>query len=122
MILPAGDTILQDGAGTSGVANFREFWYLIVGFTGEAQNYDGNGQYTRVQTGGGPNIVASTKLPGRTLVDSQLFGNAILPPLGTRPTHPDKKPPYKPNSPCYKSAKPNLNGPAAAAGPPDAPR
>ena len=119
VILPAGDVVLQDGAATTGAQSFKEFWYLITGFTGEGQDYDGNGQYTRVQTGGGANIVKSTKLPGRTAVDAQLFGNAILPPLGTRPTHPDKKPPYKPKSTCYKQKPPNLNGPAAAAGPPD---
>ena len=66
------------------------------------------------------NVVKSGKLPNRPLLDAQLFGNAILPPLGTRPTHPDKKPPYKPTCACYKNQKPNLNGPAAAAGPPDA--
>jgi phospholipid/cholesterol/gamma-HCH transport system substrate-binding protein len=122
VILPAGDTVLQDGASTSGVENFREFWYLAVGFTGEGQDFDGNGQYTRVQTGGGPNLVTSTKLAGRSLVDNQLFGNAILPPLGTRPTRPESNPPFKPNVPCYKNQKPDLNGPAAAAGPPDAPK
>jgi ABC-type transporter Mla subunit MlaD len=120
VILPAGDEVLQDGTATSGVENFREFWYLIVGFTGEGQDYDGNGQYTRVQTGGGSNLVASTKLSGRSAVDSQLFGNAILPPLGTRPTRPDSKPPFKPKAHCYKSRRPDLNGPAATAGPPDA--
>jgi ABC-type transporter Mla subunit MlaD len=120
VILPAGDVVLQDDAATTGVPNFREFWYLVVGFTGEAQNFDGNGQYTRVQTGGGQNVVRSTRLANRSLLDAQLFGNAILKPLGTRPTHPDKKPPYKPNVPCYKNKKPDLNGPAAKAGPPDA--
>jgi phospholipid/cholesterol/gamma-HCH transport system substrate-binding protein len=120
VILPAGDVVLKDGASTSGVPNFQEFWYLVAGFTGEAQNYDGNGQYTRVQTGGGPNIVTSTPIPGRGLLDRELFGNAILPPLGTRPTNPDKKLPHKPDAPCYKQKRANLNGPAAAAGPPDA--
>jgi ABC-type transporter Mla subunit MlaD len=120
VVLPAGDAVLQDGAATSGVANFREFWYLVVGFTGEAQNFDGNGQYTRVQSGGGSHVVRSTILPGRSIQDRQLAANAILPPLGTRPTHPDKKLPYKPKSTCYKQPKPDLNGPAAKAGPPDA--
>jgi phospholipid/cholesterol/gamma-HCH transport system substrate-binding protein len=120
VILPAGDVVLKDGASTSGVPNFQEFWYLVAGFTGEAQNYDGNGQYTRVQTGGGPNIVTSTTIPNRGLLDRELFGNAILPPLGTRPTNPDKQLPHKPDAPCYKQKPANLNGPAAAAGPPDA--
>jgi phospholipid/cholesterol/gamma-HCH transport system substrate-binding protein len=120
VIMPAGDTVLQDGASTSGVENFREFWYLVTGFTGEAQNFDGNGQYTRVQSGGGQHLVKSGVIKGRSLVDNQLFGNAIFQPLGTRPTRPDKKPPYKPKATCSKQKKPDLNGPAAAAGPPDA--
>ena len=63
----------------------------------------------------------ATKLPG-TAARSTTSCSATrsLPPLGTRPTHPDKKPPYKPNVACYKNKPPDLNGPAAAAGPPDA--
>jgi ABC-type transporter Mla subunit MlaD len=121
VFVPAGDVVLQDGAGTTGAENFKEFWYSLVGFAGESQNFDGNGQYTRVQTGGGPFSVKSTRLPGRPLIDAELLGNSVLPPLGTRPTRPDRKPPYKPGSACYKQARPNLNGPAAAPGPPDAP-
>jgi phospholipid/cholesterol/gamma-HCH transport system substrate-binding protein len=121
VVLPSGDVVLQDGNATSGVETFKEFWYTVVGFAGESQNFDGNGQYTRVQTGGGAYPVKSTKLPGRGPLDSQLFGNSIVSPQGTRPTHPDKKPPYKPNFPCYKNKPPDLNGPASAPGPPDAP-
>ena len=36
-----------------------------------------------------------------------------FPPQGTRPTRPDKKPPYQPNTNCYKNKPPDLNGPAA---------
>jgi phospholipid/cholesterol/gamma-HCH transport system substrate-binding protein len=117
VILPAGDVVLQDGASTTGVPTFREFWYTVVGFAGESQDFDGNGQYTRVQTGGGPYTVKSGKLPGRPLIDSTLFGNSIAPPLGTRPKRPAKKPPYKPNFACYKNKVPDLNGPAAKPGP-----
>jgi phospholipid/cholesterol/gamma-HCH transport system substrate-binding protein len=120
VVLPAGDVVLNDGSSSSGVPNYKEFWYSVVGFAGESQNFDGNGQYTRVQTGGGSNVVKSGKLPNRPAPDATLFGNSIATPLGTRPTRPSKKPPYKPNVPCYKNLKPDLNGPAAAAGPPDA--
>jgi ABC-type transporter Mla subunit MlaD len=120
VILPAGDTVLQDGPSTIGVPTFKEFWYSLAGLAGESQNFDGNGAYTRVATGGGPNTIKSGKLPGRPIVDQQLYGNALVPPLGTRPPRPTKKPPYKPKFACYKNAKPNLNGPAANAGPPDA--
>jgi phospholipid/cholesterol/gamma-HCH transport system substrate-binding protein len=121
VIVPSGDVVLQDGSGTTGAQTFKEFWYSLVGFAGESQNFDGNGQYTRVQTGGGPYAVKSGRLPGRPLVDANLFGNSVLPPLGTRPTRPAKKPPYRLNAPCYKQRPPDLNGPAAKAGPPDAP-
>jgi hypothetical protein len=35
-------------------------------------------------------------------------------PLGNRPFYPGKRPPYKPDVPCYTNKIPNLNGPAAA--------
>jgi phospholipid/cholesterol/gamma-HCH transport system substrate-binding protein len=119
VILPSGDVVLQDGTATTGAETFKEFWYSMVGLAGQSANFDGNGLYTRVQTGGGANRAQSDRLPGRGPLDSQLFGNALLRPLGTRPTHPDKKPPYKPKTDCYKNQPPNLNGPAAKAGPAD---
>jgi phospholipid/cholesterol/gamma-HCH transport system substrate-binding protein len=121
VVLPAGDVVLDDGAASSGAPNFKEFWYGVVGLAGESQGFDGNGQYTRVQTGGGPFVVKSGTLAGRTPLDNTLFGNAILPPLGTRPTHPDRVPPKRPNVPCHRNQPPDLNGPAADPGPPDAP-
>jgi phospholipid/cholesterol/gamma-HCH transport system substrate-binding protein len=120
VVLPAGDVVLNDGSASSGVPNFKEFWYGVVGLAGESQGFDGNGPYTRVQTGGGPHVVKSGTLAGRTPLDNTLFGNAILPPLGTRPTHPDRVPPKKPNVACHSNQPPDLNGPAAKAGPPDA--
>jgi phospholipid/cholesterol/gamma-HCH transport system substrate-binding protein len=119
VILPAGDTVLQDGAATTGAESFKEFWYSVVGFAGETQNFDGNGEYTRVQTGGGSYGAKSTKLPGKGALDNQLFGNAITPPQGTRPKQPASKPAYKPDYACYKNQPPDLNGPAAAVGKPD---
>ena len=93
----------------------------LVGFAGEAQNFDGNGQYTRVQTGGGAeHRRRATKLPGTGSARlASCSATRSCQPLGTRPTHPDKKPPYKPDSACYKNKRPDLNGPAAAAGPAD---
>lgn len=120
VILPPGDEVIQDGPSTTGGQSFKEFWYALVGLAGESQNFDGNGAYTRVATGGGSNLIKSGKLPGRPLADQQLFGNALVPPQGTRPPRPSKKPAYKPTYPCYKNAPPKLNGPAAAAGPADA--
>jgi len=119
VILPSGDAVLQDDAGTTGAKVFKEFWYSMVGLASQSSNFDGNGLYTRVQTGGGAYPAHSEKLPGKGPLDSQLFGNALVPPQGTRPTRPDKKPPYQPNTDCYKNKPPDLNGPAAKAGPGD---
>jgi ABC-type transporter Mla subunit MlaD len=119
VVLPAGDAVLQDGNATTGARVYKEFWYSLVGLAGQSSNFDGNGLYTRVQTGGGAYPAKSDVLPGRGPQDRQLFGNALMQPLGTRPTRPKQKPPYKPKTDCYKNKAPNLNGPAAKAGPGD---
>jgi hypothetical protein len=119
VILPSGDVVLQDDAGTTGAKTFKEFWYSMVGLASQSANFDGNGLYTRVQTGGGAYPAQSETLPGKGPQDNKLFGNALVLPLGTRPTRPDNKPPYKPNTDCYKNKRPDLNGPAAKAGPGD---
>ncbi len=43
---------------TTGAENYKEFWYALVGLAGEGQNFDGNGQYVRFQTGGGAQTVS----------------------------------------------------------------
>ena len=45
---------------------------------------------------------------------AQLFGNNVQVPLGNRPAYPGKRPPYKPDEPCYRQKIPDVNGPAAA--------
>jgi phospholipid/cholesterol/gamma-HCH transport system substrate-binding protein len=119
VILPSGDVVLQDGTSTSGVPNYKEFWYTMVGFAGEAQNFDGAGSYVRTATGGGDVLIQTGKLANRPKGRDQLYGNALLPPQGTRPKRPAKRPAYRPDVACYKNPKPNLNGPAATAGVPD---
>jgi hypothetical protein len=86
----------------------------MVGLAGEGQNFDGNGSYVRFQPGGGDQTVS---MGGSGGLADKLFANAILKPLGTRPAYPGKRPPYKPDVPCYTDTLPNLSG--AASGPPD---
>ncbi len=119
VILPTGDTVIQDGSNTTGSSVFKEFWYTMVAFASDAQGFDGNGSYTRTATGGGDTLIRTGKLSDRPKNRDILYGHALNPPLGTRPKRPSSKPPYKTSIDCYKNAKPNLNGPAAAAGPPD---
>ena len=119
VILPAGQTVLQDGGSTTGVPAIKEFWYTMVGFASDAQGFDGNGSYTRTATGGGDILVRTGKLSNRPRNRDVLYGHALVPPLGTRPKRPARKPAYNTKRDCYKNSIPQLNGPAAAAGPPD---
>ena len=109
MILPTGDIKINDGSLTSGVENYKEFWYSMVSLAGEGQNFDGNGQYVRFAVGGGSQTVST----GRTSAGGDpLFGNAVVKPIGTRPAFPGRRPPYRPDVKCHTQQIPNLNGAA----------
>jgi phospholipid/cholesterol/gamma-HCH transport system substrate-binding protein len=112
VVLPTGDIKIDDGPLSTGVENYKEFWYSMVGLAGEGQNFDGNGMYVRLQPGGGDQTVSVGAGP-----TGPLFANAILKPIGTRPAFPGHLPPYKPDAACYRQPLPDLNG--APTGPPD---
>ena len=112
VVLPTGDVKIKDANLTSGVENYKEFWYAMVALAGESQNFDGNGQMVRFQVGGGSQTVALD-------AGDRLYGNAVAKPLGTRPKFPGKRPPYNSTKPCYTNQLPDLN--SAGFGPADAP-
>jgi phospholipid/cholesterol/gamma-HCH transport system substrate-binding protein len=116
VVLPTGNIKIGDGPLSTGVENYKEFWYTMVGLAGEGQNFDGNGQYVRFQPGGGDQTVSLGTASSNV---GALFGNAIAKPLGTRPRFPGRRPPYNPTTPCFTNPLPNLDG--AANGPADAP-
>jgi phospholipid/cholesterol/gamma-HCH transport system substrate-binding protein len=113
VILPTGDVKINDGFFTTGIENYKEFWQTMVGLSGEGQNFDGNGEYTRFQPGGGTNTVSTGNVAGT----GPLFGNAPLQPLGSRPAMPAQIPPKKRNVPCYTNPLPNLNAATTGPGP-----
>ena len=115
VILPTGDIKVNDPPLSTGVENYKEFWYAMVGLAGEGQNFDGNGMYVRFQPGGGDQTISSGNIGPYT--NQTLFANAVATPIGTRPAYPGKRPPYKPDVPCYKQQLPDING--TATGPPD---
>ena len=119
VILPAGDTVINEGPFTTGASAFKEFWYVMTAFASEAQTFDGNGSLVNTATGGGDTLIRSGKLSDRPKNRDILYGRALTRPLGTRPDRPSSKPKYEPDKDCHKNAPPNLNGPAAAPGPPD---
>lgn len=104
VLLPTGDVVIEDGPRTSGVENYKEFFYALVGFNGESQNSDGNGQWLRATVGG--NVRVET---GPTALGTKLYGNALLPPQGTRPAMPSKLPTQKFDANCKDQARPDLN-------------
>ena len=112
-LLPVGDTVIEDGPFTTGIENYKEFFQSFVALSGESQNFDGNGQYTRFQPGGGDQTVSTGQVPGI----GSMFGNAVAAPLGTRPAMPSRRPPYNRKVPCYRNALPDLNSARIGAGP-----
>jgi phospholipid/cholesterol/gamma-HCH transport system substrate-binding protein len=117
IFFPAGNTKLQDGAATSGVEAYREFWYAMAGVAGISQGFDGNGPTNRfmIETGNqtlrsGPASAVGSSSRGQKL---RLLAHTSQPPLGTSPAFPKTEPPYKPLVPCYTQAPQELNGPLA---------
>jgi phospholipid/cholesterol/gamma-HCH transport system substrate-binding protein len=111
-VLPSGDTVIQDGALTTGLKNYQEFLQTLVGLVGAGQNFTGNGVYTRFQPGGGAYEVQTGSVGSL----GRRFGNATAPPLGTRPAR-GPKPPYKPNAKCHLQGPPDLNAAVIGPGP-----
>jgi phospholipid/cholesterol/gamma-HCH transport system substrate-binding protein len=113
LIFPAGNTKLQDGAATSGVEDYKEFWYSLVGLAGLGQSFDGNGTTAKFLVGNSGQTLRSrpTSILGTKLKGNQLLTRSPLSPLGTRPAYPAEEPPYKPLVPCYKQKLPDFNGP-----------
>jgi phospholipid/cholesterol/gamma-HCH transport system substrate-binding protein len=113
VIYPAGNTKLQDGAATSGVEDYKEFWYGLVGLAGIGQSFDGNGSRAKFLVGNSGQTLRSrqTQILGSNIKGLKLLGRSPLTPLGTRPAYPAEEPAYQPLIPCYKQKVPNFNGP-----------
>jgi ABC-type transporter Mla subunit MlaD len=116
VLLPTGDVKVNDPPLSTGIENYKEFWQALTALSGESQNFDGNGSYTRFQTGGGSHFVSTGNAVGAGSSSVQ-FGNAIAQPIGARPARPAARPPYNRKFPCYKNPIPDINGAATASGP-----
>jgi phospholipid/cholesterol/gamma-HCH transport system substrate-binding protein len=116
VFLPAGDVKIQDGNLTTGVENYKEFWYALVGLAGEGANFDGNGMYVRFATGTGGQVVSSGKVGVKGGGDV-LYGKTSNTPVGTRPAFPGSPPPKVSTVPCKDQKVPDAN--SAKTGPAD---
>jgi len=112
-VIPTGNERVSDPPLTTGIQLYQELFQSAVGLASLSQNFDGNGRYVRSAAGGGSVRVATGSLPG----GGPLYGNAVLPSLGTRPANPGKQPPLVRTIPCFKNAPPNLNAAKTGAGP-----
>jgi ABC-type transporter Mla subunit MlaD len=121
LIFPAGNTPLQDGSATTGVENYKEFWYSLVGLAGAGQNFDGNGAFAKFLVGNSGTTLRSepvTIVGAKVRPGQRLLARSPLTPLGTRPAFPAEEPAYNSLQPCYTQALPNFNGPLSS-GPAD---
>jgi hypothetical protein len=112
VVLPTQETRIDDGALSTDLRNYEEFFQAMVGLTGESQGFDGNGSYTRFQSAGGGYRVQTPPVGSQGI----LYGGAPAAPLGTRPAR-GPKPPYRPNVQCHKQRAPDLNAARIGAGP-----
>jgi phospholipid/cholesterol/gamma-HCH transport system substrate-binding protein len=112
VILPTQEGVIDDGALTTGLRNYEEFFQTTVGLAGESQNFDGNGSYTRFASAGGYVPVRT----GSVGAEGPLHGSAAAPPLGTRPAR-APKPPYRSNVACHTQQRPDVNAARIGAGP-----
>jgi hypothetical protein len=127
---PAPPTV-TDGAGTHPATVYEETGYGLVGIGGESRSGDANGEYIRVEAGGGANTpvipgpisggvgqVITGLQPASQTVPFVGFAESQI--LGSRPNlsagHDDSlKTPFRPTTPCERQQPPNLEastGPA----------
>ncbi|MDQ2701036.1 MAG: MlaD family protein [Actinomycetota bacterium] len=115
-LVPTGDQVIEDGAHGNGQPASREALYAAVSGAGSAATFDGNGPFVRFQVGGGP---VSVKMRDPVLRGDfeWLYGRLQTAPLGTTPAD-NGQPPLVGSELCHTQDVPDLNGPAANAGPP----
>jgi phospholipid/cholesterol/gamma-HCH transport system substrate-binding protein len=112
-LVPTGNEVISDPPQSTGLTVYQELYQSAVGLAGAAGNFDGNGRYIRSSAGGGAQQVQTSVIPGI----GPLYGNAVLPPLGTRPAYAGAAPPINRTLACYKNAPPKLNKVSTGAGP-----
>ncbi len=112
-VIPTGNEQIQDPPLTTGLDVYQELFQSAVGLAGAVGNFDGSGRYVRASTAGGSDRVATGSLGS----GGPLFGNAVLPSLGTRPAYPGAAPPLRRNVSCLTQSAPDLNAAGTGAGP-----
>jgi phospholipid/cholesterol/gamma-HCH transport system substrate-binding protein len=105
-IIPAGNETISDPPVSTGLKVYQELYQVAVGIASAAGNFDGNGRYVRSSAGGGSDREATA---GNLGSQGPLFGNAVLPSLGTRPAFDPSKPAFNRSVACLTQKPPDLN-------------
>jgi virulence factor Mce-like protein len=116
VLVPTGDEkITVDSSPPAGLTIYEQLFESAVGLAGSTQNFDGNGHYVRATVGGGANQIQTQPLADV----GALYGNSVLPVLGTFPSFPPtgSAPRTESSVPCYTQTVPNLNSASRGNGP-----
>jgi len=116
VLLPTGEQTITDQFSTGG-PNYREFFYTLTDFAGQSQNFDGNGNFLRIQPGGGDILVGEPNPAGGQTTEKTGYAFTSTPPLGVQPQL-QGRPPKKPGARCDKQPVPDVNSGAGQAGAP----
>ncbi len=116
VLVPTSEQTIEDQFSTGG-PNYREFFYTLVNFAGQSQNFDGNGHFLRIQPGGGNILVSQSNPKGNLTTEKADWAHVSAPPIGVQPQL-GGRPPKKPNVRCDQNPVPDLNGPLGQPGPP----
>lgn len=116
VLAPTFNQTIEDRFSTGG-PNYREFFYSLVNFAGQGQDFDGNGNYLRVQPGGGGTLVEGKNPGGNLSTDKQNWTRTVAPPIGIQPQL-GGRPPKRPGVRCHTNPVPNLNGALGQVGAP----
>lgn len=107
-IIPTFNTVVDDGALSSGRPVWQDFAHSLVGLTSATQNFDANGYATRYLFGGSAEGFATDTIPGV----GQLFGTADGPLLSRPGPPPEGAPPINRDVECTTQALPDFSTPA----------
>jgi phospholipid/cholesterol/gamma-HCH transport system substrate-binding protein len=120
VVIPWSNSTIPSNDGETGIGKiYEETGYGLAGIAGESRSGDANGQYIRVEAGGGANTLSpltplhtiTQTVGGQTVVgvlDSKILG--AEPPFSS-------KTPFKPTVPCETQEQPDLRSGGAASVP-----
>ncbi len=116
VFVPTVNQTIADRFSTGG-PSYREFFYWLADFAGSIQNFDGNGNYLRLDPSAGDKLLHLENPQGQFTVDKQEWSHSATVPIGVQPQL-GGRPPSKPEVRCYSNPAPDVNGALGQVGAP----